>query len=189
MDGRPVNGSGLSGIVSLRQRFPLLGIVALTDHGDEHGHVRALQDGADHFLPRPVNLSLLQATVKALYRRLHIRMEPPREQLQVWRFNRRTQVLSGPDGLRLGFSDRESAILTTLFLSPHAPVSTEQLLHSLNMTADIFDPHRVDMIIYRIRKKLRQKKNVAFEIRNVYGQGYLCVGLEGEAVFYVWDGP
>jgi DNA-binding response OmpR family regulator len=47
-------------------------------------------------------------------------------------------------------------VLTTLFLSPYFPVSAEHLLHALNITAELFDPHRIDTIIYRIRKKLNR---------------------------------
>ncbi|EJL92619.1 response regulator with CheY-like receiver domain and winged-helix DNA-binding domain [Herbaspirillum sp. CF444] len=188
MDAQPVNGMRLSSIANLRQQFPQLGIVAMVEKSNEQSQVNALHDGADHFLHKPVNLSILSATVVALFRRLHIHVESLKEKIQVWRFNRRSQILSGPSGVRIVFSDRESAILTMLFLSPHFPVSTERLLHSLNMSTDIFDPHRVDTIIYRIRKKLSFRQDCSFEIRNVYGKGYMCVGSEGEAVFYVWDG-
>jgi two-component system OmpR family response regulator len=188
MDAQPVNGAFLSGIVNLRQRFPLLGIVAMTEKDNEKNHVRALQDGADHFLPKSVNLHILLATVMALYRRLHIRMESLDERIQVWKFNRRSQTLSGPSGVRIIFSDRESAILTTLLLNPNVPVTTARLLHSLNVPMEMFDPHRVDTIIYRIRKKLPRGKEASFEIRNIYGKGYMCVVSEGESVFYVVDG-
>lgn len=188
MEAQAVNGSGLSGIVNLRQRFPLMGIVVITEKNDDAGHVRALQEGADHFLPRSVSLSVLSATVGALFRRVHVHVDARQEPVRVWKFNRRSQVLSGPCGTRINFSDRESAILTMLFLNPHFPVSTERLLHALNMSVEIFDPHRVDTIIYRIRKKLNQGSGAAFEIRNIYGQGYMCIGSEGDAVFHVWDG-
>ena len=188
MDGQPLNRSGISGIANLRQRFPQVGIVVAGIGKDHQNHIQALQDGADHFLPKPMNLDVLTAIVSVLFRRMHIHVESIPETERAWKFNRRSQILSGPSDVRLAFSSRESAILTTLFLSPHFPVSTERLFHSLNMSTKIFDPHRIDMIIYRIRKKLRLLAGPTFKICNVYGQGYLCVGSDGDATFYVGDG-
>lgn len=173
-------------IANLRQKFPTLGIMVIADSFDETAHARALHHGADYFLYKPLKDSVLHATIRSFLRRLHILPAPP-DTVAAWRLHRRNGTLVSPGNERISLSDRECAVLTTLFLSPHFPVSSERLLHALNMTADIFDPHRIDTIIYRIRKKLSQLRQSRFEIRNIYGKGFICVGTEESAVFYVWD--
>lgn len=175
-------------VADLRQKFPLLGIVVIADNGSEAAHENALHDGADYFLHKPVRDSVLLATIRSFIRRLHIRHAPTSGPPEAWSLYRRQGTLVSPHNERLALSDKECAILTTLFLSPHFPVSSEQLLHALNITAEIFDPHRIDTIIYRIRKKLAQLVHTRFEIRNIYGRGFMCVAMKEGAVFYVWDG-
>lgn len=174
-------------IANLRQTFPMLGIMVIADSFDETTHARALHDGADYFLYKPIKDSVLHATIFSFLRRLHI-LPAPLDAVAAWRLYRHNGTLVSPGNERIALSDRECAVLTALFLSPHFPVSSERLLHALNMKADIFDPHRIDTIIYRIRKKLNQLSHPRFEIRNIYGKGFICVGTEESAVFYVWDG-
>ncbi|HZF46645.1 MAG TPA: winged helix-turn-helix domain-containing protein [Sphingomonadaceae bacterium] len=166
----------------------MLGIVIVADNASEANHEHALHDGADYFLHKPVKDSVLLATIRSFLRRLHIRHAPLNGPPEAWSLYRRHGTLVSPHNERLALSDKECAVLTTLFLSPHFPVSSEQLLHALNITAEIFDPHRIDTIIYRIRKKLGQLVHARFEIRNIYGRGFMCVGMKEGAAFYVWDG-
>ena len=174
-------------IANLRQRFPMLGIVVIAENFDETAHAKALHDGADYFLHKPLKETVLLATIRSFWRRLHVL--PDRSlTAESWSLYRRNGTLIGPGDERITLSDRECAVLATLFLSPHLPVSAERLLHSLNMTPEIFDPHRIDTIIYRIRKKLHQLRHSSFEIRNIYGKGFICVGIKESAVFYVFDG-
>ncbi|MCA1326878.1 response regulator transcription factor [Herbaspirillum sp. alder98] len=175
-------------VANLRQRFPMLGIVVLAGMRDEASHARVLHDGADYFLYKPIKDSVLLATIRSFMRRLSILTDAVVNTDESWRLHRRNCMLGGPSGERISLSDRECAVLTTLFLSPNVPVSSERLLQALNMATDLFDPHRIDTIIYRIRKKLRQARQGGLEIRNVYGKGYICIGSEESAVFYVWDG-
>lgn len=181
-------GEFLPLIANLRQKFPMLGIVIIAEHVDESAHARALHDGADYFLHKPVKDSVLIGTIRSFLRRLNIFPAPALDSNDSWRLYRRLGTLVSPGNERIALSDKECAVLTTLFLNPRVPVSSERLLHSLNMAADIFDPHRIDSIIYRIRKKIRQFSHSRFEIKNIYGQGFICIGAEESTVFYVWDG-
>ncbi|MBO9538091.1 winged helix-turn-helix domain-containing protein [Herbaspirillum sp.] len=166
----------------------MLGIVVIAENFEKANHAKALDDGADYFLHKPIKDSILLATVRSCLRRLHIFPAPALDTHEAWRLYRHNGILVSPGNERITLSDRECAVLTTLFLSPHVPVSSESLLHALNMAADIFDPHRIDTIIYRIRKKLERLSGSKFEIRNIYGKGFICVGAKESAIFYVWDG-
>jgi DNA-binding response OmpR family regulator len=147
-----------------------------------------MEDGADYFLPRPVSAPILKAMLVSMFRRMHIVNQASDVGASDWVFNRRKRILVSPSGQQASFSERETAILAMLFMSAHAAVSTERLLQSLNMTSALFDPHRIDTIIYRIRMKLKKIGNAQLEIKNLYGQGYICIDREVNARFYVLDG-
>jgi DNA-binding response OmpR family regulator len=175
-------------VADLRQKFPMLGIVVIGENISEAAQEKTLHDGADYFLHQPVREGLLLATIRSFLRRLHILQTPAPGNTEAWTLYRRNGTLVSPHNERLALSDKECAVLTTLFLSPHFPVSAEHLMHALNITAEIIDPHRIDTIIYRIRKKLAQLAHTRFEIRNIYGRGFICVAMKEGAAFYVWDG-
>lgn len=177
-----------SEIFRLRHRFPLMGIVVITGKFSSTDHVQALKDGADHVLSTPLNRSILSATIEALSRRMKICSIPSVEKKNIWKFDRQSGTLIGPQEIKAAFSDRESALLAALLMSPYFPISRDRLLQILNISSDIYDPHRIDTIIYRIRKKLNAVKSLPFEIRNIYGQGYICIRTDTESDIYVWDG-
>ncbi len=166
----------------------MLGIVVIAENTGSVAHEMVLHDGADYFLHKPIKDSVVLATVCSFLRRLHILHAPTANTIEAWALYRRNGTLISPSNERIALSDKECAVLTTLFLSPYFPVSAEHLLRALNITAELFDPHRIDTIIYRIRKKLNRLTHARFEIRNIYGRGFLCVGTKEGTVFYVWDG-
>lgn len=166
----------------------MLGIVVIGENVSEAVQEDTLHDGADYFLPKPIREGLLLATIRSFLRRLRILHLPAAGTTEAWTLYRRHGTLVSPHNERVALSERECAVLTTLFLNPHFPVSTEHLMHALNITAEIIDPHRIDTIIYRIRKKLAQLAHTRFEIRNIYGRGFICVAMKEGAAFYVWDG-
>jgi DNA-binding response OmpR family regulator len=175
-------------VADLRQKFPMLGIVVIGEQLSEDAQEKALHDGADYILHKPIRQGLLLATIRSFLRRLRILHAPAAGSAEAWTLYRRRGTLVSPHNERVALSERECAVLTTLFLSPHFPVSAEHLMHALNITAEIIDPHRIDTIIYRLRKKLGQLAHARFEIRNIYGRGFICVAMKESAVFYVWDG-
>src|SRR5450830_1881455 len=139
-----------SEIFQLRHRFPLMGIVAIAEKFSIEDHIRAFKDGADHVLSKPFSLPILSATIEALSRRLKICSIPAEEKKNIWKFDRQSGTLIGPRELKAAFSDRESALLAALLMSPYFPISRDRLLRILNISSDIYDPHRIDTIIYRI---------------------------------------
>ena len=59
VDLRLPDGDGIELIPRLRAFLPQLGIVVLTAHGSIDAAVRAMKDGADQFLTKPVDMDAL----------------------------------------------------------------------------------------------------------------------------------
>lgn len=168
------DGNALPELADLRQRFPAMGIVVVTGRIQLQDRVRSLGNGADYYLTKPLKLPELSATLTALSRRLRTGHGTAAPVKASWKFDRKTGNLTGPEGITLTFTDRESRIFSALLESPHFPISNTRLLQTLGVLSDRLDTHRVDALVYRIRQKLRALPGVPIGIRNIYSEGYIC---------------
>ncbi|OZI65611.1 hypothetical protein CAL27_11330 [Bordetella genomosp. 1] len=161
-------------IPRIRQRLPHLGIIVLTAKTRYEEQIRGLTEGADYYLIKPIKLPTLTATLATLSRRLAaLERSAPPDQVQ-WVFDRPTGELTrrpGNEGVR--FTDRESIVFSLLLQSPAFPVSHLALFQALGIPEYEFDPHRIDTLIYRVRKKLGQIADSPFNIKNIYSEGFL----------------
>ncbi len=67
------DGNGIDWIAELKQENPDVLVVVITGHGDIAGAVRAMRNGADHFLTKPIKLKALNSYLeknKTLQRQL-----------------------------------------------------------------------------------------------------------------------
>jgi hypothetical protein len=73
-------------------------------------------------------------------------------QSEKWAFNRRSGRLSSNGSVALQFTDKESIALAALLQSPNYPVSHTQLFDLLRSGGEEYDAHRIDALIYRVRR-------------------------------------
>lgn len=159
-----------------------VGIVMLTGRGGAAEHVRALHEFADAWLAKPVEVEVVAATIGSLLRRM--RMQPagrgpvppgstPRWQLaaQGWR-------LRAPSSGSVTLSRAERSVLECLFAANGEPVPREQLIAALGESRYEFDPHRLDMLVHRLRRKVVENTGEALPLRSVRGRGYVLVDFE-----------
>lgn len=161
-------------IPGIRQRLPGLGIIVLTARTHFDDQIRTLTDGADYYLIKPIKLPTLTATLTALSRRLALQARHAEAGASGWVFDRPAGLLLRPaDGASVKLTDRESTVFSLLLQNPTFPVRHQALCKALGIPDYAFDPHRIDTLIYRVRKKLVQVEESPFAIRNVYGEGFL----------------
>lgn len=142
---------GLSVLQALRGRGDAVPVLILTARASVPDRVLGLNMGADDYLPKPFDLSELEARLQALLRR------PGRTKSQALR--------QGPlvmdcetgavqlQGQVLALTRREAAALRVLLESPQRPVSKEQL-HEQVFADEATGLDAVEVLIYRLRKKL-----------------------------------
>ncbi|OZI42231.1 transcriptional regulator [Bordetella genomosp. 5] len=162
-------------IPGIRQRLPGLGIIVLTARTHFDDQIRALTDGADYYLIKPIKLPILTATLTALARRLAAQARHAcAKAAPGWVFDRAASLLLRPsDGASIKLTDREGTVFSLLLQNPTFPVRHQALCHALGIPDYAFDPHRIDSLMYRVRKKLLQVADSPFSIRNVYAEGFL----------------
>ncbi len=170
---------GLSVARHLRSSSPL-GIIMLTGRGQAADRVQALGEAADAWLAKPVEVEVVAATISSLLRRMRMPQaaspvaEAEHSALR-WRLLAQGWRLAAPSGREVALNRSERAVLECLFAGDGEPVSRERLIEALGESHDEFDPHRIDMLIHRLRRKSVEQLDEELPLRSVRGRGYVLV--------------
>lgn len=174
--------SGLEVVKHLRGLFPTLGIVMLTGSRGRDKRVRALVDGADAFLAKPVDGDVLAATLRSVARRILAAPETvaapaPTPSVARWRLEADDWCLVAPNGGKLALARAERVLLQSLFAAVGQPVARQALMDALGEDSGEFDSHRLDMLVHRLRgKAARMAGEEGLPLLATRGIGYLFAG-------------
>lgn len=169
---------GMNGLEVCRNLRPdYLGVIMmLTARDAEVDEVVGLELGADHYLPKPVNLRLVEAHLRALLRRNAAldRSDVAHSEIRHgdFRINRATRaVYLGQRAIIL--SDAEFSLLWLLVENAGSILSRDKILGSLRGTDHAGTGRSIDMCISRLRKRLGDDTAAPRRIKTVRGKGYL----------------
>jgi DNA-binding response OmpR family regulator len=152
-------------------------IIMLTARGDVTDRVVGLELGADDYLPKPFEPRELVARIQNVLRRTSSRDETPAENLlfkdlQV-NLERRTVQL---DGEPLELTTMEYQLLVLFATHPGRTYTRDEILNELRgIDAQLFS-RSVDILVSRLRQKLRDTTKQPRFIKTVWGTGYTFVG-------------
>lgn len=168
---------GLSVARQLRAGSPI-GIVMLTGRRRPEERVRALEDAADVWLTKPVDVDVVAATLVSLLRRM--RMAPERDVAlpcppSGWRLGAGGWRLHAPGGASVALTLAERQLLESLFAAGGEVVARERLIAALGGNDYDFDPHRIDMLVHRLRRKVADELGRSLPLRAIRGCGYVLV--------------
>ncbi len=172
----------LAETVAHLQRRQDLGIVLLANPATPQALAEGLWAGADSCLPFPPEPEVLAARLFSLRRRLPAEppgdTAPPRLRVEDepetgrWALEADGWDLRAPNGRSLALTEAERAFLGALFACPAEVVGREQLVAALTDEPWHFDPHRIDVLVHRLRKRTRAAIGLALPVRSVRGSGY-----------------
>ncbi|MDR0182052.1 response regulator transcription factor [Lysobacter arvi] len=160
--------SGLSVLRRLRERSDI-GVVVLTARALPADHALSLSEGADAFLSKPVDLHVLEATLRSVARRMKPVATPP---TLAWRLRGDGWSLCAPDGAIVELTAHERLLLEAVMQSPGRVVARDALLERLEQASEDVDPQRLDMVVHRLRKKVAQVGH-RLPLRTLYRNGYV----------------
>ena len=169
---------GFSVSREMRASHDGIGIVMLTGRGDSVDRVRGLGEGADAYLAKPVDIDLLGATLHSLARRLRmasVTAAAPVMPRREWSLDHGGWALRSPSGNVVSLTKTESRLLSALLRSPNHVMPREALIALLTDNVFEFDPHRLDSIIHRLRRKVRDALGEPLPLNAVHGEGYVIV--------------
>jgi two-component system alkaline phosphatase synthesis response regulator PhoP len=178
---------GFSVAATLREEGTLLPILMLTARGRDIDVLRGLEAGADDYLPKPFELSILLARIKGLLRRSHWnRAAAPAEDApaasqapDVFAFAGRTidfgamEVRAGKKACRLTLMECE--LLRYLVKHAGQPVSRRAILADVWGLSYGTDTRAIDNFVVRLRRYIEDRPAAPKHLLTVRGVGYRFV--------------
>jgi DNA-binding response OmpR family regulator len=171
---QPVDGDGPRLVGEIRNGFPRMGIVLLVARGSAE-KLRGLHHGADACLAEPVEIELLAASLRSLARRL-IPASPLESKR--WLVNEDAWCLVSPSGEAVALTEAERRVVVRLAATPGQVVTREELISVLTSNVYDFDTHRLDSLIYRLRRKVARACGQSMPLNAVHGQGYVFIDVQ-----------
>lgn len=150
-------------------------VVFLSALGEETDRIVGLETGASHYLPKPCSAREIVATVRAALRVRQVGTEDGEQILRFagWKMDLAAWELTDADGVLVGLTEGEFAVLRLFAERPRRVLSREQLLEGARgPDSDAFD-RAVDVQVSRLRRKLRAPGDEM--IRTVRNEGYMFV--------------
>lgn len=159
------------------RRIPIL---MLTARSDDMDRVLGLEMGADDYLVKPFVARELLARIKAILRRT--RMLPPNFQVTEpgreisfgnWRLDTTARLLLDAEGTIVALSGAEYRLLRVFLDHPQRVLNRDQLLNlTQGRDADFFG-RSIDLLVSRLRQRLREDAREPLYIKTVRSEGYV----------------
>lgn len=151
-------------------------VILLSALGEEQDRILGLEVGASHYLPKPCSPREILATVRAALRKRGATATPPVGDVYTfegWRIDLGSHELFDPEGVLVGLTDGEFAVLRVFIERPRRVLTRESLLAAARgPDSDAYD-RAIDVQVSRLRRKLRAGADEI--IRTVRNEGYLFV--------------
>lgn len=168
--------NGFDVVRKLRRKFDA-GIVVLSSLESNASRIRALDAGAEAYLPRDAAGTIVVATVKAVLRRLVPTFEEGVAE-PIWVLNPLAWTLTAPNGRSFKLTGHEKTFLSPLFETPGRPVERAELIRHLGKRDCESSRRNLDAASRRLRQKVEARLGEALPLITVYGFGYV---FDGEA--------
>lgn len=173
------DADGIDVAQAVHRRHPAVGVVMLTGRDDRADHVRGLMNGADAYLAKPVDVGLLAAMLHSLARRMTLWSPAApvsaEQSMGRWRLEAGGWRLNAPCGGTVSLTRSERPLLTMLLQQPGQIVPRSALIATLTHDVLAFDPHRLDSMIHRLRRKIIAACGATLPLQSVHGEGYVFV--------------
>ncbi|WP_208948559.1 response regulator transcription factor [Segnochrobactrum spirostomi] len=166
---------GFSAALAVRERRTL-GIVVLTGRTAREDRVHSLSIGVDHYITKPADPEELVLVIRNLHRRLRADGAEPETSAEEWRFERSLWRLTAPGGGSVTLSRTDYHVLAPLIERPGTPVSRTDLLANREPGTTIDDARGLDLIVFRLRRKVERETGEQLPLLSVRGIGYVFAG-------------
>ncbi len=158
---------GLDVLRAMRGRHDNTPVLVLTARGALDERVRGLDLGADDYLPKPFDVSEVEARIRVLLRR-GAGLGSSVAEFGPLTLDLNARLLSC-GGRPVDLPARELSVLETLMLSNSRIVSKQQIVESLSAFDEEVSDNAIEQYVSRLRKKLSQ---AGVTIQVARGLGY-----------------
>lgn len=140
--------------------------------------VQGFKSGGDDYLTKPFSVEELQLRIKALLRRVNIKMDKPEDKilpLGLFLFDTENICLMLND-TKKSLTKKEAQILKLLYKFKGQVLPREVILNAVWGQDDYFVGRSLDVFITKLRKYLRDDESIT--LSNIHGVGFKLEILE-----------
>ncbi len=167
---------GFTVVSELREQCKFMPVLMLTARGRAEDILQGLGAGADDYLPKPFELSILMARIKVLLRR-HEWFRPPAD--DQYTFSGRTidfetmQLSAGEKTMPLTLM--EANLIRYLIRNEGKIISRKAILEDVWLVKEDTDTRAIDNFIVRLRRYIEDDASKPRHLLTVRGVGYKFV--------------
>lgn len=156
---------GLSIISRLRKTGYEGGVIVLSSMSRSDDQVSGYEKGADVYLTKQTDLSVIEACTRRLLKK------EIQEKERNWSLDTVRRILEAPDKTAVKITGREIHLLSVLMSRPGKTFSRTELSNS-EIALSVEEERRVDASISRLRAKIKTETGSDLPIEKDYGNGY-----------------
>lgn len=173
LDWNLIDASGVELLQTIRSTISAsVGIIMLTSRSEKEDIASALFAGADDYVVKPENATVIAARVDAVLRRAASASSKDRvARFGPYAFDRLTERAQF-DGEEVTLSAKEFQLALLLFENLHRALSRSYLLETLWQSVSDLPTRTLDVHVSRIRIKLKLTPENGFRIVAISGYGY-----------------
>jgi two-component system OmpR family response regulator len=142
------------------------GVIITTARESPEQRVAGIRAGADMYLVKPIQLAELSSLVTNLVRRLQSNTGTR------WSLRKLNWTLVTPQGAVIKLTHSETVLLARLAQSPGEAVSRNELVSCLGFDPDTYDFRRMEILVRRLRNKIKQTLGHELPLDTVHKLGY-----------------
>lgn len=188
LDIRLPGKDGLTLTRELRVRSEI-GIILITGRNDDIDRIVGLECGADDYVIKPPNPRELVSRAKNLIRRVRHARSPapaaaPRQQLKRfahWQLDADRRRLIDRDGNETPLTHGEFQLLSVFLRNSGHTLSRDQLMDQIRNREWLPNDRSIDVLVGRLRRKLRDDPAEPELIITIHGAGYLFTAAPSDA--------
>ncbi len=143
-----------------------MGIIITTARGSAGQRIDGIRAGADVYLVKPIQLAELSSLATNLVRRLSTKSS------RSWTLRKLLWILETPQGIEVKLTHSETVLLARLALTPGQAVHRRDLVTSLGLDPETYDFRRMEILVRRMRNKIKQHLGFELPIETVHKLGY-----------------
>lgn len=145
------------------------GLIVTSARGELSDRIRGLAAGADTYLVKPVEFEELRLIVDNLANRLGCGIPSG---APGWKLASVHWELTAANGDTIKLTRSETKLLAALAASPGQAVNREVLIRVLGYEPESYDLRRLEILVRRLRNKVRQQIQARLPLETVHGVGY-----------------
>jgi DNA-binding response OmpR family regulator len=159
---------GVDGVelIKLLRRRTQAGIVVVSGRAAPDVFATVIDVGADMHLTKPVNFDQVVVAIRGVHRRVSAIPS------QSWLLDSRASVLVAPDGVAIGLSDSDLAVMACFLNARGGTVTREDLRRRLGYPPNAETENLISATVYRLRRRIERATPLPVPLQTQAGVGY-----------------